>query len=102
LGAHWRHDAGATTVEAGLGVLQNDRHDRSGSGAEYADIDSRRWTAKVHVNHVLSPSNTLGTGVEWSRIDTDYEINLRYRPCSFWSPECQTEHGEWVHLKANR
>ena len=99
LGAHWRHEAGATWMEAGLGVLQSERHDRSGGGTEFADVDGTRWTAKARVEHRLSPAHVIGAGVEWSRFVTNYEINLRYRPCSFFSPECQTEHGDWIHLK---
>ena len=102
LGAHWRHNEGPTTAEGGVGVLQTKRHDKSGSGAEFANVDVTRWTAKMRVGRRLAPTHRLSAGAEVSHSDIDYEINLRYRPCSFFSPECRTEHGEQVYLKNQR
>ncbi|HVQ11973.1 MAG TPA: TonB-dependent receptor, partial [Vicinamibacterales bacterium] len=102
LGAHWRHNDGPTTMEGGLGVLRTERHDKSGGGAEFANVDVTRWTAKARVDRRLNPENRLGAGVEASHSDIDYEIDLRYRPCSFFSPECRTEHGDWIYLKSQQ
>lgn len=81
-------------LQTAIGHLHESRMQKQGNGAEFLDIDTDEWTFRSQYDYRLSNAHTLGAGVEYQRSDYDYGIRLRYRSCSIFSPNCDTDKGE--------
>lgn len=90
----WLFDRGDNRLQSALGHLQESRLNRQGSGAEYLDIDIDQWTLKSHYDRRVSSAHTVAAGLEYQRSTYDYAIRARFRSCSIFSPECETDHGK--------
>lgn len=98
-GVHWSFGQRANRLQSALGHLHESRLDRQGNGAEYLDIDVDQWTLKSHYDRRVSPAHTVAAGFEYQRSTYDYAIRARFRSCSIFSPECETERGEPTQVR---
>ncbi|MBM0107387.1 TonB-dependent receptor [Steroidobacter sp. S1-65] len=94
----WIFDGGAHRLQTALGHLGESRLNKQGNGAEFLDIDTDEWTFRSQYDYRLSSAHTLSAGVEYRRSTHDYGLRLRYRSCTSFSPECETDKGEMTEL----
>lgn len=90
----WIFEQGDHRLQTAFGHLSESRLNRLGSGAEFLDIDTDEWTFRSQYDFRLSPSHTLAAGVEYQSSNYDYGIRVRYRSCSIFNPDCETDPGE--------
>lgn len=90
----WIFENGPHRLQTALGHLTESRLNKQGNGAEFLDIATDEWTFRSQYDFRLSKAHTLGAGIEYQRSTYDYGIRVRYRSCSIFSPECETEPGE--------
>lgn len=90
----WIFEDERHTLQTAFGHLTESRLNKQGNGAEFLDIDTDEWTLRSQYDYRLSAAHTLGAGVEYQRADYDYGIRVRYRSCSIFTPDCDTDKGE--------
>jgi outer membrane receptor protein involved in Fe transport len=90
----WIFEDERQRLQTAFGHLTESRLNKQGDGAEFLNIDSDEWTFRSHYDHRHSGAHTLGAGVEYQRSNYDYAVRLRYRSCSIFSPNCETDKGE--------
>jgi hypothetical protein len=81
-------------LQTAFGHLRESRLNKQGDGAEFLDIDTDEWTFRSQYDYRISTTHTLGAGVEYQRSMYDYRILVRYRSCTVFSPDCETDKGE--------
>lgn len=90
----WIFENGAHRLQTALGHLSESLLNKQGDGAEFLDIDTDEWTFRSQYDFRLANSHTLGAGMEYQRSTYDYGIRVRYRSCSIFSPDCETDKGQ--------
>jgi hypothetical protein len=98
-GLRWTHESDRLNTEAGLGVMKLRRRDQLGDANEYAHSSVLQWTLNARAAALLSDRQHFVLGLDTARRDFHYRIQLRYRPCSLFTPDCFTEHGELIALR---
>lgn len=98
-GLRWTHDSDRLSSEAGIGVTRLRRRDELGDASEYAHHSQTVWSLKAHVEGAIAARQRLAAGLDVSRSNYDYSARVRYRPCSIFTPDCLTEHGELIQLR---
>lgn len=98
-GLHWTHDDEGWNAEGGLGVMRLRRRDELAGGNEFVHLHLTQWTAKLRGELQLDERQRIATGVEAIRRLYGYTGHIRYRPCSVFTPDCLTEHGDMLDLK---
>lgn len=98
-GLRWTHESDAFGAEAGIGVMKLRRRDQLGDANEYAHSGLLQWTLNARAELRPGERQRFVAGVDAARRDFDYDIEVRYRPCSLFTPDCFTEHGELIQLR---
>lgn len=98
-GLRWTHESDRLNSEAGIGVTRLRRHDELGDANEYAHHTWTLWSAKAMAETALADGQRLAAGFDVARSNYDYTARIRYRPCSIFTPDCLTEHGELIQLR---
>jgi hypothetical protein len=98
-GLRWTHESEGLGAEAGLGVMKLRRRDQLGDENEYARSGLLQWTFNARAELRASEQQRLAVGLDAARRTFDYDIQVRYRPCSLFTPDCFTEHGERIQLR---
>lgn len=92
--ARWIFEDERQRLQTAFGHLHESRLNKQGNGAEFLDIDTDEWTLRSQYDYRISAAHTLGAGVEYQSSNYDYGIRVRYRSCSIFSPDCETDKGE--------
>lgn len=92
-------DDGTQRLRAGLGHLRIAQDVRYGALGEFSHSDSTLWTAKLHYERSLNAAHTLTLGAEHQRARFDYDMGIRYRNCTRFSPECEIDRGEMTQAR---
>lgn len=90
----WIFENGAHRLQTAFGHVNESRLNKQGNGAEFLDIDTDELTFRSQYDFRLSDSHTFGAGVEYQSSTYDYGIRVRYRSCSIFTPDCDTDKGE--------
>jgi len=98
-GLRWSHESDALAADAALGVMKLRRRDQLGDANEYAHSGLLQWTLNARAQVEASERHSFAAGLDIARRDFDYDIRVRYRPCSLFTPDCLTEHGELIQLR---
>jgi hypothetical protein len=98
-GLRWNHDAEVLDAQVGFGGTGLRRRDELGDASEYAHTRLRHWTVDARVEARLGSQQRIALGADAARRDIDYQLQLRYRPCSLFTPDCLTEHGELIQRR---
>jgi hypothetical protein len=92
--ARWIFEDDRQRLQTAFGHLHESRLNKQGNGAEFLDIDTDQWTFRSQYDYRISGAHTLGAGVEYQSSNYDYGIRVRYRSCSIFSPDCETDKGK--------
>ncbi len=95
-GVVWDASYGAHHLKTAVGFLHASRRDRLGNGNEFLDLNQPQWTFKSQYDWQTNDWSSFATGVELQRDIYRYHVHARYRSCTIFSPDCQTNHGEFV------
>jgi hypothetical protein len=92
--ARWIFEDERHRLQTAFGHLTESRLNKQGDGAEFMNIDKDEWTFRSQYDYRLSAAHSVGAGVEYQSSNYDYAVRLRYRSCSIFSPNCETDKGE--------
>jgi hypothetical protein len=98
-GLRYTHTGDDLNAEAGIGGTWLRRRDELGDANEYAHTRSKHWTANARVDARAGDRQRIVVGADAARREIDYQLQLRYRPCSIFTPDCFTEHGEMIYRR---
>jgi outer membrane receptor protein involved in Fe transport len=90
---NWQYDDGTTLWRTALGHLGSSQELRFGSLGEFSDNDSDRWTLRSQYERTFARTHTIAIGAELQRAEFEYATRVRYRSCSRFNPECETDRG---------
>jgi outer membrane receptor protein involved in Fe transport len=92
----WIFEDADQKLQTAFGHMHESRLNKQGNGAEYLDIGTDQLTFRSQYDYRVSAAHTLGAGLEYQSSTYDYAIRVRYRSCSIFSPDCETDKGELV------
>lgn len=93
-GASWIYRSGDVAVTTRIGRLTKRDDLARGDGNEHVDLELEQWTAKSTAEWPIGERQDMALGVEHTRQSYDYAVRLRYRPCTAFSPDCDTTLGD--------
>ncbi|MBN1239230.1 MAG: TonB-dependent receptor [Gammaproteobacteria bacterium] len=93
-GVSWIYRRDGFAVTTRIGRLSRSDDQARGSGNEYIDLDVDQLTAKSTVELAAGPRQRLAFGVERRHYAYDYAVRFRYRSCTAFSPDCDTNLGD--------
>jgi hypothetical protein len=95
-GARWAYDNGIDTWQIAAGQRLDSRKDRQGNNREFLELDLDEKTYKGQYSRALSSTYTVRIGSELQKQEYDYSVAARYRSCTAFSPDCDSDPGDFV------
>lgn len=95
-GLNWVYEDDVSRLQTAVGYLDQTRKLSSGYGSEFSNTYVDRSTLKSHYDRKLGGSHTIGLGGEFQRSDYEYDIFVRYRSCTNFTPDCRTNRGPLI------
>jgi len=96
-GIKWDYEHGANELHTALSNLLGEEIYRRGTEREFIRANTDGWQFKSRYAHVTQTS-TVSLGVEQWYQKFTYQLHLRYRPCTTFSPDCTTNLGPLIDV----
>ena len=102
LGLLWDSISARGQLRVGIGNLDESTDQRIGDGRDRITTVTQTLTAKADYLYLFDEAHSVRVGGQLQRTTFDYDLNLRFQPCTRFEPDCEPLSGEVTSILGDR